>query len=1037
MTFLLAFSLFSFVGERVESVWLAGPEQGLFRFEPGMVVAGTDSVWVDGRLLAEADYALDASAGTVLLARPAAEWSVVRLACRKVVFSGSRPEYRLQVPDTTHLATDTIRYVAAAEEPEEGAAGVGLSGTKTLGVSLGGLDAGINQSTSLAVTGEVEGIRITGELSDQSEGIATEGTSTALEDLDQIAIALDARNWLARFGDVVLAADAGGLGRVERRSLGGRVEYRPGPLVAELGYARPRGTFGRVELSGQDRVQGPYVLAPDGRSAQLVPGSEEVFLDGRRMTRGWDQDYTVDYSSGELEFTNRHIITAESRIEADFQYVTEEYQRQDLVAGLGWQAGGLRVDSRFFQEGDDANRPLAEELTEDQREYLAGIGSDTSKAWLDGALYTGDSAGDYVFDSAVGGFRYAGPDQGDYDVRFTFVGDSAGDYEYSDSLAAYEFRGAGNGGYVPKVRVTLPERQDVVVLGAQFRGAGFDLKLAGAGVRRLANLFAAGGAPAATGAGLAEAGWERGAFRAGYRARLQAEGFALPGADTAKDFSYRWAGASLQDVRMSHEVSLGAKAFGQLELGGEAGWLRQHAGATRLRYQLRADNPWLALSAGQSGQEQRYAAGVHPALGRFSPRAGASLRLDEDARQLKPELGLGVRLLPSLGLDAGYEHLLRDSTDSSGTRAPADNGGTVSGGVGWQPGDGAQVAGRASWQYRRFPGAPAEDWSQWLGNVSASYAPRAGIALRADLDQSSRLVQLRDEVFRYVGAGEGEYARDSVTGRYYPDPEGDYERLLVARGRFASAVERSANASFSFGSWQPLELAGSGSYSAASDTAPIQELASYDARLAVRAFEPLVTPALGVSGSTSLDRTLALTGKRSDNYRLYADAVSSAWPVADLRVSGARTQTGRRYDSGLTDYSESGWSVELEPALKVEPKLALRARLAASAVEQPLLYPELGRFALYEREVELSRSFVLAAKLRATAGLSLVQVAASVAELPFEVALGRPLGLTPGASLAATQLLSDVLSASLSYRFSNRPDRAADHRLSAELRATF
>jgi hypothetical protein len=89
--------------------------------------------------------------------------------------------------------------------------------------------------------------------------------------------------------------------------------------------ALSRGRFNSITLSGQDGVQGPYQLPDEtGNTGVLViAGSEQIWLDGIPLTRGQQQDYIVDYSTGEITFSNRHVITADSRITVDYEFAAD------------------------------------------------------------------------------------------------------------------------------------------------------------------------------------------------------------------------------------------------------------------------------------------------------------------------------------------------------------------------------------------------------------------------------------------------------------------------------------------------------------------------------------------------------------------------------------------------------------------------------------------------------------------------------------------------------------------------------------------
>ena len=59
----------------------------------------------------------------------------------------------------------------------------------------------------------------------------------------------------------------------------------------------------------------------------VIPGSEAVYEDGQRQTRGETNDYVIDYATGELTFTSNRLITQDKRVTVEFQYRTNEFTR--------------------------------------------------------------------------------------------------------------------------------------------------------------------------------------------------------------------------------------------------------------------------------------------------------------------------------------------------------------------------------------------------------------------------------------------------------------------------------------------------------------------------------------------------------------------------------------------------------------------------------------------------------------------------------------------------------------------------------------
>ncbi|MBM3323829.1 hypothetical protein FJY69_10185, partial [candidate division WOR-3 bacterium] len=308
-------------------MFVADGLSAVFTMPEEIVVIGTDTVQVGDRVLGRSEYLFDYADGRVwLLAKPAAG-TVVAVTRRCLRFT-QPAQARVRSVIRTEPAPGADSTVVAMIDTVLPGQGLGISGSKTIGVSFGGPEGGgIDQATRVTLSGDVEGISVEAELSDQSTPIPAEGTTRDIEELDRLLINLRARSWQGSVGDVDVLVPAGSFGRIERRAKGALVSGQAGDARLTVGYAAPRGQFGRVVLNGVDGSQGPYLLAPDGRGATLVPGSETVYLDGRRMGRGWDGDYTIDYSTGELVFTDQNIISRQSRIEASFQHAAGDYER--------------------------------------------------------------------------------------------------------------------------------------------------------------------------------------------------------------------------------------------------------------------------------------------------------------------------------------------------------------------------------------------------------------------------------------------------------------------------------------------------------------------------------------------------------------------------------------------------------------------------------------------------------------------------------------------------------------------------------------
>jgi hypothetical protein len=281
-------------------------------------------------------------------------------------------------------------------------------------------------------------------------------------------------------------ANRGGtaFGNFERRLSGAEASAVAGPGKVRGIGASTRGNFQTVELRGEEGRQGPYSLVGEGSSATgvIVAGSERVWLDGRVMNRGETQDYVIDYSRGELEFTNRRLITKDSEIAVDFEVAEQDYRR-NFYLGEGEYASagnGLQWRMSVASEVDDHD-PLSLNLSDDQRAALESAGD--GSVLVPGDVCGEPGSGDY--EKVDDHFSYVGPDSGTCDVSFTFVGADSGEYvldrDVDGDRTFYRWIGPGGGDFQDGVLLQAP--RTTMLADASLRlgsGSGFRFEADGA-----------------------------------------------------------------------------------------------------------------------------------------------------------------------------------------------------------------------------------------------------------------------------------------------------------------------------------------------------------------------------------------------------------------------------------------------------------------------------------------------------------------------------------------------------------------------------
>ncbi len=327
-----------------------------------------------------------------------------------------------------------------------------------------------SQSLDLTVSGELTpGLMIRGAVSDRGYDPAYGTANSRLNELNKINLELESSRLLARIGDIEVQNRLPLTQGRSKRMAGAWVRVRDPSWYVEAAAARPKGLFETVRLAGEDGVQGPYRIG--SRSEPIVPGSETVWLDGRQITRGSNNDYTMDYPAGTITFTVNHPIDSRRRIEIDYEPQATDY-REELFSGGGGVAledSAFVFETGWLREGDDRGEPLTGDLSEGDRSILADAGDSPDLTYRSGVR--ADTSGDYllVADSLPDSvYQYVGSNAGDYAVTFSYVGGGMGEYRNLGSNR-FEYVGPANGDYLPVVVLAAPERTDQYVARGKWR----------------------------------------------------------------------------------------------------------------------------------------------------------------------------------------------------------------------------------------------------------------------------------------------------------------------------------------------------------------------------------------------------------------------------------------------------------------------------------------------------------------------------------------------------------------------------------------
>ena len=212
-----------------------------------------------------------------------------------------------------------------------------FDGLKTSGYINRGITSGNNQST---VANSSMDINIEGKLSDKvairanifdtNIPLQENGYSQSITDFDRIFIELYSKDWRVKAGDISLKNESSYFLAFEKQVSGLEVaaSINTNTKIAASG-AIVRGQFSSYDFVGIEANQGPYkIFGPNNEpNFVIIAGSEKVFVNGSKITKGINEDYLIDYNIGEVRFNTTFPITNDMRIRVEFQFSNRNYTR--------------------------------------------------------------------------------------------------------------------------------------------------------------------------------------------------------------------------------------------------------------------------------------------------------------------------------------------------------------------------------------------------------------------------------------------------------------------------------------------------------------------------------------------------------------------------------------------------------------------------------------------------------------------------------------------------------------------------------------
>ena len=369
------------------------------------------------------------------------------------------------------------------------------NGNISRGLSFGNnQDVVLNSNLNLQVAGKLTPeIDLLMAATDNNIPFQADGTSAQLQEFDKVYIQLNNEKSKLIVGDYQLSRPQNSyFMNFYKRAQGAYFENTyeesslKNPLMfkTQLGAAVSRGKFSRQVFFGVENNQGPYRLrgADNEPFIIVLSGTEKIYIDGKLLQRGQENDYIIDYNTGEISFTAKQIITKDKRIVAEFQYAERNYARSLVFFGEEISTKQSKFYFNLFSEQDNKARPLQQTLSQEQKNVLIAIGDSLNQAYYSGATETAFNATNVFYrkrDTIVGLFVYpniyeytTNADTTTYLLKFSYVGENKGNYIKSATAANGQvytwvapLDDVLQGNYEPVIPLVSPKQNQMFVAG--------------------------------------------------------------------------------------------------------------------------------------------------------------------------------------------------------------------------------------------------------------------------------------------------------------------------------------------------------------------------------------------------------------------------------------------------------------------------------------------------------------------------------------------------------------------------------------------
>jgi hypothetical protein len=369
---------------------------------------------------------------------------------------------------------------------------IDYDGSFARGLSVGNRqDLSLTSDFNLQMSGNIGGgMILKAAISDANIPFQPEGTSQRLNEFDKVFIEISKDKHSLIAGDFEVSNPNSHFSKYFKKlkgvSYSGIVPvYKNINLHNDISFAISKGKFNRINLKTVNGNQGPYKLTANTGDKYLIilAGTEKIYLYGKLLTRGQENDYTIDYNSSELVFTSKVMITENSRVVAEFEFSDQNYLRSLSAVNTSIGDSTRNIYFNFYNEQDSKTSLSLIELDSIDIDILKNTGDNPEKIFVSGikAIDNSDIQNEKIYyikkflpelnDSIL--IYNPIKETATCTAFFTYLGDNQGSYAIDNSVVAngrvYKWVGVGNGSYNPVLQLVAPEQKQLISVGSNIR----------------------------------------------------------------------------------------------------------------------------------------------------------------------------------------------------------------------------------------------------------------------------------------------------------------------------------------------------------------------------------------------------------------------------------------------------------------------------------------------------------------------------------------------------------------------------------------